>query len=124
MRSSGARPDLAFHAIAMGRFGDFQLVMRLEVHPEPGTRPEISSEPHGGIGGDAAATANDVVEPRARRLDRLAQRIHAEPERLQEFSLENFAGMNRRDVTLASCRHSRLPKSDSRRSEPCRRIPL
>ena len=69
--------------------------MRLEIDPQLRCRAEVPGEPERGVGGDRAAAEDDVVDPRARHLDRLCECVNANPHRLEEIVAQDLAGMSR-----------------------------
>jgi len=103
LRLRRARTNLAVEAIAARLLRDLERVVRLQVHPKLRADAEITSEPHRGVGGDPASPERDIVEPGSRNADRSAQSVHAQAERLHEVGLENFAGVNRRNITVPPC---------------------
>ena len=84
--------DLAANRI----LGDFQIVARLDVHPERRRGAEEFAQPERGVGGDRRLLARQPLDARARHAELRRHGIRRELHRLQELLAQDFAGMDRR----------------------------
>src|SRR5271165_2637725 len=75
--------------------GDPEVVAALQADPELSGVTEVATEAEGGVGGDAALAAHQIVYPRSGDVKFLGEAVGGQAERLHEFGEENFAGMNR-----------------------------
>src|SRR5260370_34039210 len=66
-------------------FGNFQVVPRLQIHPERRTIFEITREAQRRVGSDAAALVDDIADPRPRDAQIHPHWVHAHPQRSHEF---------------------------------------
>jgi hypothetical protein len=107
--SGGVRTNLATEAVAERCLCDFQLVTRLQIHPELRARSEITGEPHGRINRNSAPAADDVVETSPWHFYRLAHGVDAELERLEEIAFEDFSRVDRSNIPFASRCHAVSP---------------
>jgi NapC/NirT cytochrome c family protein len=104
--SGGVRANLATEAVAKCFLRDFQLVVRLQIHPQLRTCSEIACQPHRSINGYASPAADDIVETSPWNFDRLAHGIDAEFKRLKEIAFQDFSRVNRSDISFTSRRHA------------------
>ena len=74
-------------------FGARQVVSCLEVQPKSRIDVEIAAKANGRVGRYVPPPANDVADPVSRHADRLGEGARGEPERLQIFLGEDFAGI-------------------------------
>ena len=74
--------------------GPPHLILSLEILPEVGRGAEVVRETHGGIGGDAPAPQDNLVDPAQGHLDLLRETILRQTTRLEEFLEQNLTGMN------------------------------
>ena len=89
------RPDLAFDLTSQGVPGGLQVVIRLEVRPELGTRSKVPRQPKRRIRGDATPLVDDIRDSRDWYAQGHGHFVHAQPERGHEFFAENLSGMDR-----------------------------
>src|SRR5882724_8402933 len=60
------RADIAFNLTSNLIFGDFQVIARLEIHPERRTIVEVARETQGCISSNCAFLVDDIGDPRHR----------------------------------------------------------
>jgi len=72
-----------------------EVVLRLEVHPEPLGRPEVPPEPQRRVRRDPARPMHDLVDPPRRHADVLRHPVLRDPQRPTELLEQHFAGMHR-----------------------------
>ena len=83
---------------------DFQVRCSLEIQlRRPRKLPAAAPQSQGRVGGDRPHPTHDLVDP-ARRDARIpGQTVLTEAERVEEFFLEDLAGMDRRELAKATC---------------------
>ena len=111
--SRGVRFDLLLDPSPYRALCDVEIEASLEIDPELGRRPEISAEAQRGIGRHGSSAKDDIVQPRARNLERPGKPVHAERHRRQELLSQNFppdesAGAAGR-IPHPRCRHAAGP---------------
>jgi hypothetical protein len=57
--------------------GGAKVVFKLEAEPEFGRTPKVSRQAQGGIGGDSAASAHDIMEARCRDAQGFGEAVNA-----------------------------------------------
>jgi len=62
--------DFATNFFGVLDFGDAQIVRGLQIHPRARVTAKMPGETQRGVGADAAALPNDVVDPRRREVQR------------------------------------------------------
>jgi len=72
--------------------GESQIVVVLKIEPELSGQAEVFSQANGSVGADRTISTDDFID--AREIESLRQFIGAYAHRLHEFSLENFSGVN------------------------------
>ena len=78
-------------------FRDPQVVVILQIEPELRGQTEILSQPQGGVGTDSAVPTDDLVD--ARKIQRLGQRIRTYAHWFHELGLQNFSGMDGKNLS-------------------------
>lgn len=74
--------------------GEPEIVAALEADPELGGVAEVAAEAQGGVGGDAALAADQVVDARRGDVEFLGETVGGEAEGFHELREENLAGMD------------------------------
>jgi hypothetical protein len=95
LRRFGARADGVFDVFQLGLARHAELVVDLEFQPEFGGGAEVSCEAQGGVGGDAAAAAHDLVQTGGIHSQRFRELVHAHAERLEHVFPKDLSGVNR-----------------------------
>ena len=91
----------------------FEIVVRLEVHPELWRSPEIPSETKTGISGDGPPAANDIVDASHRRLQFDCEATDRKVKRFEKVLPQRFAIFNRTSLVVAlGDQHSAISSSD------------
>lgn len=70
--------DAFFDFLAVCVLGDFEVVLRLQAHPDAGTGAEVSGQSHGGVGGDRSFFAHDLADAQRRHADVVGDAVLAE----------------------------------------------
>src|SRR6202166_490178 len=70
------RADIAFNLISNFIFGDFQVIARLEIHPERRTIVEVARETQGGVSSNCAFLVDDIGDPRHRDAQVHSNSVH------------------------------------------------
>lgn len=83
----------AFQSTAQSILLFFQVVMRLQVQPEPFRSSKEAGQAQCRIDADRTLPANDFVDPTGRNARVFREPILAYAERGKEFFLQYFAGM-------------------------------
>ena len=79
-------------------FGDLQIILRLEPHPDSGAGSEIAGQAHRGVGGDAALAANDLADSQGRHSEIFGDPVLTQSQGLHEIFEKNLSGMNLRTI--------------------------
>lgn len=74
---------------------DLEVVVRLKVEPEPGRRPEVSTQPHRRVGRDGPLAEDDLVDAPGWDTDVLRKAVLAQPVRMQEILEQDLPGVDR-----------------------------
>jgi hypothetical protein len=75
------------YLLALSIFGQFEFVVRLEIHPELRRRSEIPGKTERSVGSDGALAANDVVDPGdGNPRNSMATRLALSPSRFRKSS--------------------------------------
>jgi len=70
------RADIAFNLISNLIFGDFQVIARLEIHPERRTIVEVARETQGCVSSNCAFLVDDIGDPRHRDAQVHSNSVH------------------------------------------------
>jgi hypothetical protein len=70
------RADIAFNLISNLIFGDFQVISRLEIHPERRTIVEVARETQGCVSSNCAFLVYDIGDPRHRDAQVHSNSVH------------------------------------------------
>src|SRR2546427_7532686 len=89
------RADIAFNLISNLIFGDFQVIARLEIHPERRTIVKVARETQGCVSSNCAFLVDDIGDPRHRDAQVHSNSVHAESQREHKLFSENFSWMHR-----------------------------
>jgi hypothetical protein len=73
--------------------GDFGVVVGLHVDPEHFAEPQGAGEPQCGVSGDCAFAVHDFVDAPRWHIDRFGDPVLRDPQRVEEFLLEDLAGV-------------------------------
>jgi Domain of unknown function (DUF4386) len=71
------RADIAFNLLCDLIFGDFQVIVRLEIHPEGRTTVEVARETQGCVSSNCAFLVDDIGDPRHRDAQVHSNSVHA-----------------------------------------------
>src|ERR1700686_2207680 len=88
------RADIAFNLISNFIFGDFQVIARLEIHPERRTIVEGARETQGCVSSNCAFLVDDIGDPRHRDARVHSHSVHTYSQREHKLFPENFSWMH------------------------------
>jgi hypothetical protein len=86
--------DLAIEAITEAILLQFQVVMGLQIQPEPIGRLKVPRQSQRRVGGNRALPTDDFVDPPRRDADVLGQTILADAKRAEKLLKKYLAGMD------------------------------
>jgi hypothetical protein len=86
--------DFLLEAISKAILLDFEVVVSLEVDPEPLGSAEIPRQAESGVSGHRPSTMNDFVDAPWRDTDVLSQAVLGDAHRLKEFLKEDLSWMD------------------------------
>lgn len=78
-------------------FGDFKVVLGLQVHPGLWRHAEQAAKAHGGVGGDGAISGADFVDAALGDADGFCDLVAGQPHRFDEVVQQDFAGVDGRE---------------------------
>src|SRR5580658_2987472 len=87
------RAHIAFNLISNLILGNFQVIARLEIHPERRTVVEVASETQGCISSNCALFVDDIGDPRHRDAQVHSNPVHTQPQWDHKLLAENFSWM-------------------------------
>jgi hypothetical protein len=93
-------PDFVVQSIREGLTRGFEIVPRLEVHPELRFHPKEAAQTQCGIRRDPPLAMDNLINATRWHPDRLGQMVLADLHRLQEILKQDLPRMNRWKVTL------------------------
>ena len=93
--SHGERLDLGFDFAAGFGASLAEVIFLLEADPEFRAGSEVAAQAQGGVGRNGPATADDGGHAAVRDLEIHGEPVLGDTHRLEEFALENFAGMGK-----------------------------
>jgi hypothetical protein len=94
-------PDFLVQSVREGLTRGFEIVPRLEVHPELCLHPKEAAQAQRCIRRDPPLPMDNLINATWRHPDCLGQRVLANLHRLQEILQQDLPRMNRWEVTLA-----------------------
>src|SRR5262245_54286808 len=92
--------DFLIQSVSEGLARGFEIVPRLEVHPELRLHPKEAAQSQGSICRDSSLLMDNLVNATRRYPDRLSQMVLADLHGLQKILKQNLARMDRRKVAL------------------------
>jgi len=98
MRSSRKGLDFGFDPAGEGIPGRLEVVQRLEVHPELGTRSEEPGEAEGNLSRNGAITAQHTPHVAFRHSNPVRQSAGIHGQRHEEILAQHVAGTNGREI--------------------------